>query len=552
MRKLVKNILPALLMAGLALGATSCVKDLDIDSIDPQSTPEFNKDEVFVKAYALLGLTGQKGLSGSPDLDGQDEGESGFYRTVFNCNELMTDECAWAWQHDVGIPEMTFSNWSSSTQRVEWLYTRLGYNITQLNFFLDQTEGLTDAESLHQRAEVRFLRALHYFYFLDFFGKAPFKEHFSQELPVEKGGADLYNFIQTELNECENDMLAPGTAPFGRADKAANWLLHARLCLNAGVYTGTPDWDNARKYADEVIQSAYKLSPSYAQLFMADNDENANAMQEIILPIRQDGLKTRNYGGSTMLICGTRIGGMPRMGTTNGWSCLFAREAMIQKFFPSLNPPMIPAGTEIPIKEFDTDAAIDAFDAQYNARTVDLIAAAGDDRALFYSGAGGDGKVRKLVTDKIGAFTDGFSIVKWQNIRSDGQPTHDTQYPDTDIPLFRLAEAYMTRAEAYFRLGQADLATDDVNVLRRRAHATEFNTNVTEQNLIDEWAREFYMEGRRRSDLIRFGMFTTTKYLWDWKGGTKDGSAVPSFYNRYPIPASDLNNNRNMTQNPGY
>mgnify|MGYP007103710511 CR=1 FL=1 len=48
-----------------------------------------------------------------------------------------------------------------------------------------------------------------------------------------------------------------------------------------------------------------------------------NAMQEIILPIRQDGVKTRNYGGSTYLVCGTRVAGMPRMGTTNGWSCIF-------------------------------------------------------------------------------------------------------------------------------------------------------------------------------------------------------------------------------------
>ncbi len=54
---------------------------------------------------------------------------------------------------------------------------------------------------------------------------------------------------------------------------------------------------------------------------------------EIILPIRQDGVKTRNYGGSTYLVCGTRVAGMPRMGTTNGWSCIFARATMVQKFF---------------------------------------------------------------------------------------------------------------------------------------------------------------------------------------------------------------------------
>ena len=117
---------------------------------------------------------------------------------------------------------------------------------------------------------------------------------------------------------------------------------------------------------------------------MADNDENANAMQEIILPIRQDGVKTRNYGGSTYLICGTRTSGMPRMGTTNGWSCIFARASMLQMFFSDLSKvPMLPSDVTVPAKsDIDTDAKIDAFDAQYGVRTSDLIKAAADDRAM--------------------------------------------------------------------------------------------------------------------------------------------------------------------------
>ena len=57
-----------------------------------------------------------------------------------------------------------------------------------------------------------------------------------------------------------------------------------------------------------------------------------------------------------------------------------------------------------------------------------MIKAAGDDRAMFYSGIGGG--IRKIETDVISGFKDGLSIVKWQNIRSDGQPTHHTEYPD--------------------------------------------------------------------------------------------------------------------------
>ena len=549
-----KPILSAALVVAATLGNVSCINDLDISSIDPQSSSSFDQAGAFVKQYAMLGLTGQKGLAGSPDLDGQDEGESGFYRTVFNCNELSTDECIWVWQDNVDIPQFTGLSWNSSSQRTEWVYVRLGYDITQFNFFLDQTEGLTDAESLRQRAEVRFLRALHYWYFIDLFGKAPFKEHFSNDLPVEKGGKELYDYIQTELAEAEADMYEPGEAPFGRADKAANWLLRARLYLNAEVYTGTADYQNAKTYADKVINSgAYQLCNDYRLMFMADNDENEEAMKEIILPIRQDGMKTRNYGGSTYLVCGARTGGMPYMGTTNGWSCIVARNALVYKFFPNKDVPMIPEDVEVPAQaDLPNDAAIDAWDAQYGVRTVDIVEAAGDDRAMFYSGAGG-GK-RTMDPSAINSFQSGLSIVKWQNIRSDGGSTSHTEYPDTDIPLFRLAEAYLTRAEANFRLNDTNAALQDILTLRsHRGCTTQPQANeIDEMYILDEWAREFYLEGRRRSDLVRFDCFTTDKYLWDWKGGVKEGKSVSDIYNVFPIPETDINNNPNMSQNEGY
>lgn len=541
-----KYILGSIFAAVMTFSMSSCINDLNISSIDPKSTSSMDQNAVFVKAYALLGTTGQEGPAGNTDLDGQDEGESGFYRTIFNCQELSTDECLWAWQSDADIPQLTAINWNSSSKRTEWVYFRLGINITQLNFFLDQTEGKDDSETLKQRAEVRFLRALHYYYFLDLFGKAPFKEHFNNELPVEKSGKDLYDYIQKELSECEADMSAPREALFGRADQAANWMLRARLYLNAGIYTGTPDWANAETYATKVINSGYQLCNNYEELFMADNDENTNAMQEIIFVIRQDGAKTQSYSGANYLVSGTRCAGMPRNGITNPWSCIFSRGALVQKFFPDLNDvPLVPSSAKR--LETETDETVDAADAEYGTRTVDLIAKAKDDRALLYSGIGGG--VRGIIAEDITGFTNGLSIIKWSNIRSDGGTTHHSEFPDTDIPLMRLAEAYLTRAEARFRTG-GDAAAD-LNVLRDRAHAKKFQ-GVTEQDLIDEWCREFYLEARRRSDLIRFGMYTTNKYVWDWKGGSVAGTSVDSHFNVYPIPIADLNNNPNMSQNPGY
>ena len=546
--------------AVLTVGLTGCVNDLDISSIDPQSSPSADPMGVLAKCYSTLGLTGQAGPAGKGDLS-DDEGESGFYRTTFNLQELPTDECAWAWQDNPDIPQLTYMQWNSSSVRVGWAYTRLTYDITLFNSYLQQVED-NEANRLY-RAEVRFLRALHYWYLLDLFGKVPFKTEFNiTDLPVEYTAQQIYDWIDQELTEIEPMMAEVGTyskpgGEYGRADRGAAYLLHARLALNSETYTGKSDYDKAIEYCNKLEQSrAYELSTrtndngytGYEQLFMADNDENEQAMRETILPIRQDGARTRNYGGSTYLVLATRISGMPDVGLAIApWSCLFARKSMVDKFFPAGDIPMsteeAPAGA--------SEAEIKALDMQDGSSTDQITAAAGDDRALFYAGRGGG--IRKNGTDAITTFTDGISIVKWSNIRSDNGRVSDTSWPDTDIPLFRYAEMYLIRAEAKWRKsGKLNDALADINVLRDRAHATRLLSINSEMDILDEWCREFYLEGRRRSDLRRFDCFTGNKYLWDWKGGSATGTNVYSHYDVYPFPDTDLNNNSNLTPTPGY
>lgn len=563
-----KNIfIKTIAAAALTLGMTGCVNDLDISSIDPQSSPTADPMGLLAKCYGVLGLTGQDGGTGNGDLS-LDEGESGFYRTTFNLQELPTDECMWAWQTDPDIPQITMINWNSSSVRVQWAYTRLTYDITLFNSYLSQVPE--DEANRQYRAEVRFLRALHYWYMLDLFGKSPFKTEFNiTELPIEYSGNQMYGWLDKELTEIENEMTATGTGVgafndsqnFGRADLGAVYLLHARLALNSAVYSDSinpeTEYRKAVDYCNKIEQSgAYTLSSKekngnsgYAQLFMADNDQNADAMDEIIFPIRQDGLRTRQYSGSLVLIAGSRSAVMPNYGMKESWTCLFARSAMTQKFFPSLsNVPLVPDGAET--SDDQTKAA--ELDQQYGTSVQQLIDAAGDDRALLYSGCANG--VRTISTEAVTDFKNGLSLVKWTNMKSDNTGGQDLSWPDTDIPLLRYAEVFLIRAEANWRLG-ADATTvmNDINVLRQRANTRLFNAgDITEDNIRDEWCREFFMEGRRRSDLVRFGCFTGNKYVWDWKGGTASGTTVDSHFNVYPIPADDIMNNANLTQNPGY
>ena len=85
-----------------------------------------------------------------------------------------------------------------------------------------------------------------------------------------------------------------------------------------------------------------------------------------------------------------------------------------------------------------------------------------------------------------------------------------------------------------------------------RARAGVGNIDLTLDNIIDERGRELYMECFRRQDLIRFGLYTTDKYLWEFKGGVQAGKAVDEHFNLFPITSGDLNANGNLTQNPGY
>ena len=550
----------------LCMGFVSCADELNIKSIDPQSTPTYTVEGLLAKQYATLGLTGQKGPAGSADLSG-DEGESGFIRTIFNLQELMTDETAWAYQADNAIAPITNFSWNSGNDRVNWAYQRLIFNITLYNQFIAEQSGSLSEDQI---AEVRFLRALNYYYFLDLYRKAPFKLTFDDSLPTEKKGKDLYDWLDNELTTIEPLMAEMGaynnSQNFGRADRGAAYALHARLALNSEVYTEgkVKDYQKAIDYCDKILNNVgegegkYNLCRAekngysgYQQLFMGDNDCNPEAMKEIIFPIRQDGVKTRAYAGTSYLVNASTISGMPYASTSDPWKCLFARVDLVKKFFPNGD---IPKATDEDLLSNPSKDQVIAKDNEKGISTADVVAQAKDDRALFYMGIGGcSDKVRTLTPgDAITGPLNGASFVKWTNLHADGTAQHHQKFSDTDFPVFRLAEIYLTRAEAKYRLNGSQDGLEDILKVQDRANRQIKASSVDEQTLIDEWCREFYMEGRRRSDLVRFGLFTGSKYLWSFKGGSENGQGIPAKCDIYPIPGDEIKNNPNMTQNPKY
>ncbi|MBL7776313.1 MAG: RagB/SusD family nutrient uptake outer membrane protein, partial [Saprospiraceae bacterium] len=159
----------------------------------------------------------------------------------------------------------------------------------------------------------------------------------------------------------------------------------------------------------------------------------------------------------------------------------------------------------------------------------------------------------------ISQFTEGYAVTKFTNVRSDGTPGSHPTWVDTDFPMFRIEDAYLMYAEAVLRGGtggDVNSAVGYINLIRQRAYAgTAGNITGADLNLdfiLDERAREFYWECHRRTDLIRFGRFSETTYLWPWKGNNPNGESRPKFYDVFPIPSSDLGANPNLKQNTGY
>ena len=183
--------------------------------------------------------------------------------------------------------------------------------------------------------------------------------------------------------------------------------------------------------------------------------------------------------------------------------------------------------------------------------TYEILLTSYDKRGLFYT----DGQ--NLEITDITLFTDGYAIRKYKNVRSDGTLGSNRDFPDTDFPMFRLADVLLEASEAILRSnGDRGLALNYFNQVRNRAYGGSggsiTDAELTLDMILDERARELYWEAHRRTDLVRFDKFSETDYVWAWKGNVLEGKSVEQFRDVFPIPSSDLGANPTLEQNEGY
>lgn len=544
-----KNILYSMMMGTAVLtGTTSCVSDLDQYPHTETTSKDVytslaNYEAVLGKIYAAMVTSGQGKGGDNKDMESVLNKGAGFdyMRMFINMQECGTDEFASTWLTGEQTTGLTYLSWDANDAWVSDMYYRIYYNIALCNEFLRNANSASfsgaDAEKMKEyKAEVRFMRALFYYHALDFYRNIPMvteNDPVGSYIPPRYTPQQTFDYIESELKDCVGDMLPASTCPYGQASQSAAYTLLAKLYLNSEVYTGVPKYTECKEACDKVMSMGYSLEDNYSKLFNADNDKRTN---EIIFALPVSAEHTVSWGSSTYLVCGqvsmsNANQNVADYGVTAGWSEFRLRPEFVDKF---------------------TQTDIDG---------------SGDKRCKFFTN--GQSKDVTSMTDE----TAGYLSEKWSNLKDDKTTASNTADAgvETDFPLFRLADVYLMYAECVVRTvkdkkewddwaGGSDAESDSrkqgaiywINKVRERSNASDvWASNFADddaflQFILDERARELYHEGYRRTDLIRYGQFTTNKYIWQWKGGVHDGQAVDSKYNIYPIPNTELTANPNL------
>ena len=407
---------------------------------------------------------------------------------------------------------------------------------------IDSGVGPTDdATKKSLDAELRGLRAYYYYLLLNNFGNVPIVTNFkSTDIPKQSTRKEVYDFVVSELNTVIPDLSEEtGEATYGRMTKWAALSILARTYLNAEVYTGTPQWDSVITTTQKIIDAnKYQLDASYRTPFSKNNDKNS---VENIWAVPYDDV--------------------------NGRESCFHMKTLKPDLKQVFNLAATPWGGSASTPQF-----IDTYDPDdHRLQDTWLIG------PHFTADSVGYNFVKFVPSIFHTDFGNGYPVWKYEIYAG------ETGASSVDYPIVRYAEVLMMKAEALLRTGQADAAALIVSQVRQRdfasnpAKATVTGAELTQGSVynygwqdtdgvvkdaaggtpttgggddikygrfLDELGWEFAIEGHRRTDLIRFGVYTTKS----WFNHVPNGD----FRALFAIPSGAIATNANLQQNPGY
>lgn len=553
--KSIKKYILSLGVVAAALSLGSCTGDLDLMPTDPRDItatnfaedPEGYMDQVMGQVYMAFV---NHGPNNNSQVAGFDGGMSTFGRALFNLEEIPTDEACWQSSDDAGLFSLQYGNISSDNDAIFGSYSRLMINVALCNDFIrtvnDNLFALsTDAQKEKAAEYVRqckTLRSVCYFYLMSFFGNVPYADESVSigTMAPQMKSSEIFPLVTETLEAVVAEYGQGGQNPaygYVGVDAAEGFLV--KLYLNAEVFTGTPAWDKCLSHAKNIIArhqgKGFKnsgLAMGYHQNFAANNSEfvvGGSKVPEILFLLPQKYPELLSYGNATVMILGFIAEDADKafFNVGNGWKCAKGRPQLVNRF-------------------------------QWNEQTQ---ATSPDKRtALWRTSA--DGYVNDMPSLQQSQWNkNGYLTPKYINRNVDDNNAVDlnTQpafngdgYVTTNYPILRLAEIYLSAAEAALHgAGSKDEALTYVNLIRERAGVAPWSlAELTLETLQDERSRELYLENTRRTDLIRYGKWVSG-LNWAWKNNALEGQNFAPTAVLYPLPSQVLAISP-YQQNPGY
>lgn len=390
----------------------------------------------------------------------------------------------------------------SSNDRMEQLWQQSYSGINAANIAIDNIPTIETSqiqETIRQRLinEAKFLRALHYFNLVRWFGDVPIVLHEAQSLEAESLGvpnapeSEVYAQIIQDLTDARSLPLTYGAADIGRA----TW--GAASSLLAKVYLTQKNWAKVTEISKEVIDSKqYALFENFADVF---------------------NVATKN--GKEHIFSAQFLGNVGYQGNS-----LASRSA----------PADVPG---------------------INGDYADALHAAGGLYQLF-----SDQDTRKTVTfvTQMVSPVDGklYTFSPQFNKYYDPAVVGNQSQSSKNLPIIRYAEVLLFYAEALNELngGPTPEAYDAVDQVRRRAHIPDLQTIAPvlsqaafRDSVFTERRRELVYEYQRWFDLARRG---ADYYVATLKAAGKTLAAKRHIH--FPIPLRELNLNTKLKQNPDW
>ena len=535
----IKGLCAVILFLGISTSCTDLLDDSYGNVVGTQYSPETDADISYLVNAAYVPwretlllwngvVRGQQNCGDQDVTPARPNGwvDGGIYKRWHQHTWTVEDDSAWA----------------------PWWRTYNG--VTTCNRLLSQIEDGTIAVEGEAKtkliSELKVLRASYYYILVDFYGNIPIVTDYRDvELPQQSTRAEVFNFIVKEINDNIGNLSeTPRGYFYGRFNKWAAYTLLAKMYLNAEVWTGTAHWDDCIDACNKVITYAestknYALENNQKDVFVTKNENSL----EIIYGIPEDEIYVTDWNAFDFHLNSLASESQKTYNFKNTpWGGVCAIPQFIESFDPD----------DIRLKE-------NYIQGQQYAFSGDSLFRSDNKKPMAY--------VNSVPSIDKSTMYDGYRWGKFE------YAIGALNRLSNDWPLFRYADVLMMKAESLMRSGKAGAGALVTKVRERAFKLNPSKAAVTDAELVagsvydygrrdtyettheggadikygrflDELGWEFCQEGRRRQDMIRFGVFTTKSWF----------SHNPSSSNRtlYPIPNKALLTNSNLTQNPGY